>query len=142
MKIKTQLKIIKGKFVFVPLIDVIFLLLIFFVLSSSFVQVSTISVKLPSARGQLTSAEKMVVTINKNDKFFFNDQVMDMKALKEQLAKIATKYKIESIILRADENVSHGTVTKVLALAYSLNLNVYFAVATVPNTRPISIETN
>ena len=142
MKIKTRLKIIKGRFVFVPLIDVIFLLLIFFVLSSSFVQVSTISVKLPSVSGQLTSAEKLVVTIDKNNKFFFNDQVMDLKTLKEMLVKIATKYQIESIIVRADKDVSHGTVTKVLALAYSLNLNVYFAVATVPNTHPISIETD
>ena len=142
MKIETQLKIIKGKFFFVPLVNVIFLLLIFFVLSSSFVQVSTINVKLPSVPGQLTSAEKLVVTIDKNDRFYFNDQAMNLKTLKEQLAKIATKYQIESIIIRADKDAPHGIVTKVLALANSLNLNVYFAVATVPTTRPVAIETD
>ena len=142
MKIKTRLKIIKGKYFFVPLVDVIFLLLIFFVLCSSFVQVSAISIKLPSVKGQLTSAEKLVVTIDKNDKYYFNDQVMDLKTLKEQLARIATKYQVESIIVRADKDALHGVVTNVLSLANSLNLNVYFAVSEIPGTKPVSIETD
>lgn len=139
---KTRLRIIKGQFIFVPLVDVIFLLLIFFVLSSAFVQVSTISVNLPTAPGQLTNVEKLVVTIDKNNKFYFNDQVMDLKTLKEKLAQIAAKYQINSIIIRADKDAPHGIVTKVLALANSLNLNVYFAVATVPRTKPVVIETD
>jgi len=140
VKIKTRLKIIKGKYFFVPLVDVVFLLLIFFVLSSSFVQVSAISIKLPSIKGQLTSAEKLVVTIDEDNRYYFNDQVMDLETLREQLAKISTKYKIGSIIVRADKDAPHGVVTKVLALANSLNLNVYFAVSAVPGTEPVSIE--
>jgi biopolymer transport protein ExbD len=142
VKIKTRLKIIKGEYFFVPLVDVIFLLLIFFVLSSSFVQVSAIDIKLPSVQGQLTSAEKLVVTIDKNNRYYFNDQVMDLKTLKEQLAKISTKYQIESIIVRADKDTPHGVVTEVLALANTLNLNVYFAVSVVPGSQPVSIETD
>ncbi len=142
MKIKTRLKIIKGKYFFVPLIDVIFLLLIFFVLSSSFVQVSAINIQLPSAPAQLTSAEKLVVTIDSHDRYYFNDQVMDIKTLKQQLARISTKYQIGSIIVRADKDTPHGVVTKILAIANSLNLNVYFAVSAEANTQPISIETN
>ena len=142
MKIESRLKIIKGKYFSVPLIDVVFLLLIFFVLSSSFVQVSAININLPSVQGQLTSAEKLVVTIDKNNKYYFNDQVMNLITLKEQLAKISTKYQIKSIIVRADESAPHGLVTQVLALANTLNLNVYFAVSTVPKSQPVSIETN
>jgi biopolymer transport protein ExbD len=142
VKIKTRLKIIKGKYFYVPLVDVIFLLLIFFVLCSSFVQVSAINIKLPSVQGQLTSAEKLVVTIDKNNRYYFNDQVMNLKTLKEQLAKIATKYHIESIIVRADEKAPHGVVTKVLVLANKLNLNVYFAVSAISSIQPISIETD
>lgn len=142
MKIKTRLNIIKGKYFFVPLVDVVFLLLIFFVLCSSFVQVSAINIKLPSVQGQLTSAEKLVVTIDKNNRYYFNDQVMDLKTLKEQLAKIATKYHIESIIVRADESTPHGVVSRVLALANKLNLNVYFAVSVVSDAQPVSIETS
>ena len=142
MKIETRLRIIQGKYFSVPLIDVVFLLLIFFVLSSSFVQVSAININLPSVQGQQTSAEKLVVTIDKKNKCYFNDQVMNPKTLKEQLAKISTKYQIKSIIVRADKDAPHGVVAKVLALANSLNLNVYFAVAEVPGTQPIPIETD
>jgi biopolymer transport protein ExbD len=142
VKIETRLRIIQGKYFSVPLIDVVFLLLIFFVLSSSFVQVSAININLPSVQGQQTSAEKLVVTIDKKNKCYFNDQVMNPKTLKEQLAKISTKYQIKSIIVRADKDAPHGVVAKVLALANSLNLNVYFAVAEVPGTQPIPIETD
>ncbi len=142
MKIETHLKIIKGEFVFVPLINVVFLLLIFFILSSAFVQVSTISLKLPTAEGQLTNAEKLVVTIDNKNRFYFNDQVMDLETLKEQLARMAARYQIKSIIIMADKETPHGVVTNVLALANSLNLNVYFAVAAVPKSQPTAFETD
>jgi biopolymer transport protein ExbD len=129
VKIKTKLKIIKGNFNYVPLIDVIFLLLIFFMLSSSFVQVSSIDISLPHVNAQTTSAEKLVVTISKDNKVYFNDQLMDIKKLKKILAGIAAKNQIDSIIIRADKDTPHGTVAEVLGLANSLNLNVYFAVA-------------
>ena len=129
MKIKTKLEIIKGDFNYVPLIDVIFLLLIFFMLSSSFVQVSAIDITLPHVNAQTTSAEKLVVTISKDNKVYFNDQLMNIKKLKEVLAGIAAKNQIDSIIIRADKDTPHGTVAEVLSLANSLNLNVYFAVS-------------
>ena len=129
MKIKTNLKIIEGTFNCVPLIDVIFLLLIFFMLSSSFVQVSSIDINLPAVNAQTTSVEKLAVTISKDNKVYFNDQLMDIKKLKEVLAEITAKNQIDSIIIRADRDTPHGMVAEVLALANSLNLNVYFAVA-------------
>ena len=129
MKIKTKLAIIKGDFNYVPLIDVIFLLLIFFMLSSSFVQVSSIDISLPHVNARTTSAEKLVVTISKNNKIYFNDQLMGVAKLKEMLAEIAAKNQIDSIIIRADKDTPHGTVAEILSLANSLNLNVYFAVA-------------
>ena len=141
MKIQSKLEIIKGCFNFVPLIDVIFLLLIFFMLSSSFVQVSSIDVSLPQVNAQTTSAEKLVVTIAKDNKIYFNDQLMDLRKLREELARMGTRSQIDSIIVRADKDTPHGTVAKVLALANSLNLNVYFAVASNPYSQ-VPFEVN
>jgi biopolymer transport protein ExbD len=140
VKIKTKLKIIKGNFNYVPLIDVIFLLLIFFMLSSSFVRVSSIDVTLPSVNAQTTSAEKLVVTISRNNAVYFNDQLMNIKKLKVVLAGIAAKNQIDSIIVSADKDTTHGMVAKVLGLANSLNLNVYFAVATDNSDSQIPFE--
>ena len=128
MKIRTKLKIIKGNFNFVPFINIAFLLFIFMTLSSSFVQVSAINIELPHAIGQPTNAEKLVITIDKNQNYYFNDEVMDFKTLTEKLANISSKYQIDSIIIRADQNAPQGAVTRILSLANSLDLNVYLAV--------------
>ena len=134
MKIKTRLKIIKGKYNFVPFINIAFLLFVFMTLSSSFVQVSAINIELPHAVGQPTNAEKLVITIDKNQNYYFNDQVMDFKTLTEQLANISSKYQIDSVIIRADQNTPQGAVVKILSLANSLDLNVYLAVDPTTNT--------
>lgn len=128
MKIRTRLQIIKGQYNFVPFINIAFLLFIFMTLSSSFVQVSAINIELPHAIGQPTNAEKLVITIDKNQNYYFNDQVMDFKTITEQLANISSKYQIDSVIIKADQNAPQGSVAKILSLANSLNLNVYLAV--------------
>ena len=128
MKIRTRLKIIKGKYNFVPFINIAFLLFIFMTLSSSFVQVSAINIELPHTVGLPTNAEKLVITIDKNQNYYFNDQVMDFKTLTEQLANISSKYQIDSVIIRADKNAPQGAVAKILSLANSLDLNGYLAV--------------
>lgn len=128
MKISTNLKILEGNYNYIPFINVFFLLLIFLMLNSSFVQVSAINIELPPLPGQPVSAEKLVVTIDKNQNYYFNDQVMDLKTIKEQLANIVSRYQVDSIILQADQNTPQGAVAKILSLANSLNLVVYLAV--------------
>jgi len=97
-------------------------------LNSSFVQISAINIELPPLPGQPVSAEKLVVAIDKNQNYYFNDQVMDLKTIKEQLASIASRYQVDSIILQADQSTPQGAVAKILSLATSLDLNVYLAV--------------
>lgn len=128
MKISTNLKILEGNYNYVPFINVFFLLLIFLMLNSSFVQVSAINIDLPPLPGQPISAEKLVVAIDKNQNYYFNDQVMDIKTIKEQLANIVSRYQVESIILQADQNAPQGAVAKILSLANSMDLTVYLAV--------------
>lgn len=132
MKIKTRLQILKGDPGTTPFLAVFFLLLVFLLLSSSFVQISAIKVDLPSAPAQSYSTEKLVVTIDKDNKFYFNDQEMDMKNLVAQLGVISSKRQVNAIILRADKVVPHQVVSQVLSLANSLNLGVYFAIGAAP----------
>jgi len=135
MKIRTRLAILKGDPGATPFLAVFFLLLVFFLLSSSFVQVSAIKIELPTptAPAPSYSAEKLVVTIDKDNKFYFNDQEMDLKTLIAQLGTISSKRQANAVILRADKSVSHQVVSEVLSLANSLSLNVYFAMAAAPS---------
>ena len=139
-KIQTRLSLIQDKFIYIPLVDIFFILLIFILLSNSFVQIPAIDIQLPSVPGQPISTERLVISIDKDNRFYFNDQVMDLKKLKEEMALISSQYEINSVILQADTNTPHGEVSKILSLANSLDLNVYFAVSSAPESTRIEFE--
>jgi len=132
---QTKLKIFEGRPDLTPLIDVVFLLLIFFMLSSSFVQVSGIPVVLPEAAASSDmSVDKLVVSIDRKNNLYFNDKLMDWENLTEQLQKCKLKWYADTVIVRADKNTEYGVVVKMMSLARSLELNVY--VATVSTESP------
>lgn len=127
-RFQTQLKIFEGRPDLTPLIDVVFLLLIFFMLSSSFVQVSGIPVVLPEATASSDmSVDKLVVSIDKKNNIYFNDKSMDWESLTEQLQKCKLQWNADTVIVRADKNTEYGVVVKMMSLARSLQLNVYVA---------------
>lgn len=124
----TNLKIIKGRPDLTPMIDVVFLLMIFFMLSSSFVQVSGITVNLPNAViSSETSVPKLVVSIDNKNKFYFNDIPMTWNILTEQLQKCKLQWNADTVIIRADKRTEYGVVVRIMSLARSLDLNVYVA---------------
>ena len=127
-RIRTSLKIISGKPDLTPMIDTVFLLLIFFMLSSSFVQVSGIPVSLPTANASSKmSVDKLVVSIDRNNKLYFNDMEMDWDTLTEQLQKCKADWNANTVIVRADASTGYGVVVRMMSLARSLGLNVYVA---------------
>jgi biopolymer transport protein ExbD len=135
VKIKTKLKPFTGKPDLTPLVDVLFLLLIFFMLSSSFVQVSGIKVELPEiSYNSNLGIEKYVVTIDKNGRVFFNDSPVERwNTLKEELSRLGSRTESGTIILRADSKTDFGTVARIMSLAEEVNLNVF--VVTIKNIR-------
>lgn len=130
MAIKSELELLKGlpAAAAIALINVLFLGLIFFALSSSFVEVSAIRVNLPEVAVESTPVVKLVVTIDRYNKIYFNDQEMDLDTLKEELGRQSSKHQIDTIIIRADKVTPHDMVSKILALARHLNLQTYIAV--------------
>jgi biopolymer transport protein ExbD len=124
VQIRTKMKIVKGKPDLTPLVDVLFLLLIFFMLSSSFVQVSGIKVDLPETQAQGTQGiEKFVVTIDNKSHYFFNDQPVKWNLLKEKLIKVHSS----AIVIRADKMTPFGAVAKLMSFAEHANLNAFVA---------------
>ncbi len=136
-RFKTKLKLFKGMPDMTPFINVIFLLLLFFMLSSSFVQISGIKINVPqTAEGENeTGAEKLIISVDKGNRFFFNDEPLesDWRKLKDKLQLFTSKSKARTVIIVADKDTSYGEIVKLMSLARSLNLNVY--AATVPETR-------
>lgn len=110
-----------------PLIDVVFLLLIFFMVSTTFDRNAKLKVSLPEAsvKAVKTQEEPIVLTIDAKGKYYINDrQVVNTKlaTLKQALGKTIGKIKEPSVILRADGMTPHQSVVRAMDAVSQLGI--------------------
>lgn len=104
-----------------PLIDVIFQLLIFFMLSSSFTFQSGINVKLPKAvTSDILKEENFIILITNENIIYLNDTVLTVKELKQELSRPV--HKDRPILIKADRRASMGRIVDVWDLCRQLGI--------------------
>lgn len=99
------------------LVDVLFTLLIFFSLTSTFVKDSGFSVELPSASSSdtISSAKRIDIHVSEDGKIHFNKKIVTMDSLEKNLSKIDMEERINYlIVVKADKDTQHGKVAEVL----------------------------
>ena len=94
-----------------PLIDVLFILIIFFVLTASFVQ-GQIPVTLPDGRGNTPERSSVSITIKSTGELYWDDSPIEKSSLLER-ATDAIKAR-KSLVLIADKSVPYGDVATLL----------------------------
>ena len=102
-----------------PLIDVVFLLLIFFMITANFSKRSVIEVNLPDARNvnvKSSKKESDIITINSNNNIFLNGKAIDLKYLKEYVF-----YSKNDIVLRFDKNAEMDIFVKIIDIFKGLD---------------------
>jgi biopolymer transport protein ExbD len=100
------------------LIDVLFLLLIFFMVSSTFLEQPGIKLELPYAESAAVVEQKdYVLFVNKQDKMFLNDKEVSLEELEGKIKDALPEMKDSALVLKADQDVSHGYVVKVMDIA-------------------------
>jgi len=106
---------IKNKIDILPMIDIIFSILAFLIISSLYLtRVNTIPVDLPSASSTVTQKNKFInISIDKSGNLFINNNNIQFDDLKLNVLKLTDK-SINLVVLNADKNVSHGSVIDVL----------------------------
>ena len=107
-----------AKFDLTPLIDVVFLLLIFFMLTTTFVNLENrVKVNLPSGDfASAESSENIIITITENNTIYFNGKLTDPLKLTENVAAKIKDEPEKIVVLEADQNVLHGKVIRVMDL--------------------------
>ena len=123
MKFKrhTKLEHGLGQIDIAPLIDVIFQLLIFFMLSSSFTFQSGINVKLPKAvTSDIITDENLIVTITSENIIYLNGAVITLKELKTRLDHPASKDR--PLLIKADRRASVGRIVDIWDLCRNLGI--------------------
>lgn len=112
MRFKRRLRIEKGMVDLTPLINVFFLLLIFFIFTSSFIFQPGISVNLPKAvTSEVLQQENIVITIAKNNKIYMNEREISKDDLRSNLRIIAKEK--GSLLIKADSQASLGLIVEI-----------------------------
>ena len=120
-RLKRRTEIRKGQLDIAPLIDVVFQLLIFFMLTSNFVLQPGITVKLPKAiTSEVISSENMVITLTGQDLLFLNEKPITIGELSVKLKEAAESHTM--VLLRSDANASLGRVVEIWDLCRELGV--------------------
>jgi len=112
----------KNKIDILPMIDIIFSILAFLIISSLYLtSVDTISVDLPKASNSIKQNNKFVnISIDKSGNLFINKIRTELQDLKVKLVNLTNENK-NLVVLNADKNISHGYVISVLDVLRSID---------------------
>lgn len=124
-----------------PLIDVVFQLLIFFMLSSTFVVQSSIQIEMPQAEGAVALEKKDIsITLaygddgpdGKGKVYIDNVEVASMRELSRKLADKKSAQPDIMVLIRTDARVDTGRLVEVLGVASSVGIERYGIAAQPP----------
>jgi biopolymer transport protein ExbD len=124
--LKTRNKV-NPEFNMSSMTDIVFLLLIFFMLTSNFVVSNGITLNLPSAKGQVVSDKTVTVSITKDLKYYINQEPVSYEAMDAQLRLALADMATPTVILNADKEISIEQMVKVMAIIKNMNAKMVLA---------------
>jgi len=117
MRLKTKRGQIHSNVDMTPMIDIVFQLILFFLVSTTFAIVPGIKLNLPQSHtAEGTSLQGITITADKSGVLFFNDKEVSMTTLGNELVNYdtgETKKEEFPVSLEADSEVTNGTIVKI-----------------------------
>ncbi len=108
---------ISAAFSMSSMTDLVFLLLIFFIILSTMVSPYALPVDLPNSSNKSKEKQNIAVRIDKDLIYSVNNQIVKADQLENSIASIAVKGDERKIILHVDKKVPSGTLVEVLDMA-------------------------
>lgn len=131
MRFKSENKLLTN-FSVSSLTDIVMLLLIFFLLSSSFVIQPGIKVQLPRAEtGETQTDKNLTVTITKKGQLFLNNEQVTLDNLGQKLRGALNNDRGKVVVIKADKTVTLQNTVQVIDIAKAVGAT-RFMIATVP----------
>jgi len=121
---------VKAEYNMASLTDIIFLLLIFFLLSSNFVTPNAIKLILPKATSDKMPIQMVNVSVTDNLLYYVDNEQVSLETLEGKLRSMVSNKQDISVVLRVDEKVQHGEFVKVLKSCNKVTSRV--VIATMP----------
>lgn len=114
-----------------PMIDVVFLLLIFFMISTTFIERPGVAIDLPEGgtRIEATEVEDVQIYLTEDGDIYLKQELITRDALKAHLDSFGQQAKSSTFLLMADKAAQHGWVVELMEIARGAGF-VKFAIAT------------
>lgn len=107
--------------------DIVFLLLIFFMLTSTLVSPNALKLLLPNSKSKTLEKQTISISIDKNINFYIDENQVDITELETRLINILSSELEPAIILHSDKSVEIEHVVKVMDIAYRNNYKIVLA---------------
>ena len=111
--------------------DIVFLLLIFFMLTSTLVSPNALKLLLPNSKSKTLEKQTISISIDKDINFYIDENQVNIDELETRLINILSSELEPAIILHSDKSVEIEHVVKVMDIAYRNNYKI--VLATDPN---------
>ena len=119
---------VTPEFNFASMTDIVFLLLIFFMIASTLVSTNAIDIVLPKASGKTENKKSTAVSIKKDLSYYIDQKRVGESVLETELISMLSNQDSPTIVLRAEKSVPVENVVKVMDLANRNKFKVILAV--------------
>jgi biopolymer transport protein ExbD len=101
-----------------PMLDVVFIMLIFFIVTASFVKEAGIDVSRPSAAtAERKERGNIMIAITENDQIWIDRRQVDVRALRANIERLHAENPQGSVVIVADKNSKNGLLVQVMDAA-------------------------
>lgn len=121
-----------------PLVDIVFLLLIFFMVTSHFDVASGVKIRLPKAAQRVLNpdSDRITLLVDRLGKVYLEGKQLNDEALKKELRLSVDKKEIMHLVLQADKDTKHGRVVQIMDFAKLAGIRSIIIAARLPIGRP------
>ncbi len=118
---------ISAAFSMSSMTDIVFLLLIFFMLTSTLVTTNALDLVLPKSNAQTVKKQRVSVSINENFEYFIDKESIELKYLEAKLIENLAAQEEQVVVLRVDKSVPVEYAVEVMDIAYRNKFKIVLA---------------
>jgi biopolymer transport protein ExbD len=113
-----------------PMLDIVFIMLIFFIVSTSFLKEAGIEVHKPkAAKATPTSKANIFIAIRSDGEIWMDKRPVDVERVAANIERLLAETPTEVIVIQADVEAKHGTVVKVMDAIKAANSDLKISIA-------------
>jgi biopolymer transport protein ExbD len=126
MALKSKNKI-SATFSMSSMTDIVFLLLIFFMLTSTLVTTNALDLVLPNSNAQTVKKQRVSVSINADLEYFIDKENIELKYIEKELVSRLASQQEQVLVLRVDKSVPVEYAVEIMDIAYRNKFKIVLA---------------